>query len=86
MTIEHVKAFGTWLSNMLYWVLEPVFGRGATEVQATNSKTENGRDALERHQKLMNDMDRTGLGIYSTRGEALFEGGMGVKVGDDRYM
>lgn len=85
VTIEHVKAFGTWLSNMVYWVLEPVFGQRAVDAVAVDDLNE-ALAAHDRHQKLIDQMDRMGTGMYGSQGEALIRGGMGIKVGTGTYI
>ena len=76
MTIEHVKAFGTWLSNMLYWVLEPVLGKDANDLAVGAVPVECNTEAD------MDDLTAT----YASRTEAIASGGAGMSVGGGVYI
>lgn len=84
MTIEHVKAFGTWLSNMLYWVLEPVLGsefgaRGTVQHELDGPESDLPW-YLDQQPKAVS------AGVYSSAGEAAANGGGGVSIGGGLYI
>jgi hypothetical protein len=42
MNFEQLKAFGAWMSDMLYWLLESVFGSADDETQVDGQGARSG--------------------------------------------
>ena len=87
MTIEHVKAFGTWLSNMLYWVLLPVLGPlTAIEPSPDHSSADLDEGPLDGQKAAMEWFNTFDPGVYGSLGESMAHGGSGMEIGSGRYL
>lgn len=77
MNFESIKTFGTWMSEMTYWAIDGLINGSANGVAEDSvSEVHAGHHVAELHRGP----------VYSSLGDALLNGGVGVEIGNGLYM